>query len=266
MTNKNLIIIIIAVAVIVFAVVWGYFGAGVRQPAGTAPEAGQPPSAAPTQAPPSAPSPTTTPPPTPATKPATKSSISIISPAASDKWVLGQSHTIQWSKEAGVTGSIYLVNAADGTTVGWINSEINVHQTYYSWNSGEVSLARYSPAKKNIPPGQYVIKIKFDNKVQPEIKSAAFSIIAASTEQIPVYNITIKNFAFSPNTLTVKKGDKVVFTNNDSVTHRVLLGNIPPYTLAPGASTTVDTSILFASTYAYYCDIYPSMTGTLIVQ
>jgi plastocyanin len=77
----------------------------------------------------------------------------------------------------------------------------------------------------------------------------------------------IKNFAFSPQTITVAKNTKVVWTNNDTTTHTVTgdngndPGNSP--SIPPGGTF----SYLFdtAGTYTYHCSIHPSMTGTIVV-
>ncbi|MFA4955324.1 MAG: cupredoxin domain-containing protein [Patescibacteria group bacterium] len=81
-------------------------------------------------------------------------------------------------------------------------------------------------------------------------------------------NITIQNFAFSPKTLTVKRGDAVVFKNSDSVTHTVTAdgGAFDGGQIQSGSSYTLDTATLAAGSYAFHCAPHPTMTATLIVQ
>lgn len=95
--------------------------------------------------------------------------------------------------------------------------------------------------------------------------AAATSAAAAKTAKV-----TIKGFAFSPATLTVAKGTKVTFENQDSATH----------TVSSGANRTKDgkfdaqlsggteTSITFdtAGTFAYFCSFHQSMTATIVVN
>ena len=81
--------------------------------------------------------------------------------------------------------------------------------------------------------------------------------------------ITIKNFAFTPQTLTVKTGTVVTWVNNDGVTHTIASdagspGAFSSDPLSPGASSTFTFSQ--PGTYSYHCSIHPSMTGTVIVQ
>ena len=81
-------------------------------------------------------------------------------------------------------------------------------------------------------------------------------------------SVTIQGFAFSPKTITVKKGAKIVFTNDDSPPHTVTAdaGAFDSGTIQPGSSYTLDTSSLAAGTYAFHCKIHPMMKATLTVQ
>ena len=83
---------------------------------------------------------------------------------------------------------------------------------------------------------------------------------ATSTEAV-----SISGFAFNPADLKIKQGTKVVWTNNDTVSHTVTgdakVINSPK--LAPGASY----SFTFTKTgaFKYSCTIHPSMRGTVEV-
>jgi len=82
------------------------------------------------------------------------------------------------------------------------------------------------------------------------------------------YNVNIQNFAFAPLTVTVKKGDKVIFLNKDSAPHTATSDakGFDSGMLAQGQSWTLDTSSLTAGTYAYHCSVHPMMKATLIVK
>jgi plastocyanin len=81
--------------------------------------------------------------------------------------------------------------------------------------------------------------------------------------------IAIKNFAFSPATLTVKSGTTVTWTNEDGASHTVVsdAGALVAFT-SPSLATGSSYPVTFtqAGTYPYHCSIHPSMTGTIIVQ
>lgn len=76
--------------------------------------------------------------------------------------------------------------------------------------------------------------------------------------------VTIQNFQFSPNALTVKVGEQVTWTNHDSFAHTVTSdtgafdGNV-----AAGASYSY--TFTKPGTFAYHCSIHPSMTATITV-
>lgn len=79
--------------------------------------------------------------------------------------------------------------------------------------------------------------------------------------------VSISNFSFVPTVLTIKKGTKVTWTNNDSAPHTVTsdAGNLlHSQTLATGQSF----SFIFTETGTvnYHCSVHPGMTGKVIVQ
>ncbi|MEK7217799.1 MAG: cupredoxin family copper-binding protein [Patescibacteria group bacterium] len=84
----------------------------------------------------------------------------------------------------------------------------------------------------------------------------------------PVVSIAvdIKNFLFNPQTLTIKKGTKVTWVNNDTAPHTVTsdVGNLlNSPTLASGQSFSF--TFTDVGTNNYYCAIHPTMKGSIIV-
>jgi amicyanin len=77
--------------------------------------------------------------------------------------------------------------------------------------------------------------------------------------------VQIKNFGFSPATITVKAGSTVVWSNKDSVQHDVTFdaGGIASSVLNNGDAFS--HTFLTAGTYHYICTIHPFMHGTVIV-
>jgi plastocyanin len=81
--------------------------------------------------------------------------------------------------------------------------------------------------------------------------------------------IAIKNFAFSPATLTIKTGTTVTWTNQDGAPHQIASDPGAPVafkseSLVTGAS--YQFTFTQAGIYSYHCTIHPSMKGTIIVQ
>ncbi len=81
--------------------------------------------------------------------------------------------------------------------------------------------------------------------------------------------IVIKNFSFSPATLTVAPGTKVTVTNEDSVTHTVT-STASPHAFDTGdvsaGATLTFTAPTKAGTYTYICTIHTYMHGSLTVS
>jgi len=96
-------------------------------------------------------------------------------------------------------------------------------------------------------------------------KATAQATQAAATPGAQGASVDAKNFAFEPKTVTIKVGQTVTWTNQDSVTHTVTGdGGIDSGDLSKGKSysKTFDT----AGTFNYHCSIHPSMTGQVIVE
>jgi len=87
----------------------------------------------------------------------------------------------------------------------------------------------------------------------------------AQTTSANTTAVSIVNFSFNPATITVNKGDTVVWTNNDSVNHQIAgdggLGG-PVMNKGQTYSFTFNT----AGTFNYHCAIHPSMKGIVVVQ
>jgi plastocyanin len=75
--------------------------------------------------------------------------------------------------------------------------------------------------------------------------------------------ITIKNFQYSPNPISVKVGAKLTVTNDDGTVHTLTAndGQFDTGDLDGGASGTI--TITKPGTYRYFCDIHNYMTGTI---
>lgn len=78
--------------------------------------------------------------------------------------------------------------------------------------------------------------------------------------------VTIQNMAFSPSTLTVKVGDKVTWTNQDSAGHSATAddGSFDTGVLAQGQSGSA--TFAKAGTYTYHCSVHPGMKATIVVE
>jgi plastocyanin len=78
--------------------------------------------------------------------------------------------------------------------------------------------------------------------------------------------VEIKDFAFNPQTLTVKSGEKITWINRDEEPHTVV--SVGKKFKKSTALDTDDTFTLTAGapgTYTYFCSVHPKMTGTIVV-
>lgn len=94
----------------------------------------------------------------------------------------------------------------------------------------------------------------------------------SETQTSEATQITIKDFSFSPSTITVKKGESITWTNKDSAPHTATSNPHPIHTDLPELSSGVlqkDGEYTFTftktGTFGYHCHIHPSMLGTIIV-
>lgn len=79
--------------------------------------------------------------------------------------------------------------------------------------------------------------------------------------------ITIRNFAFSPGTVTVSPGATITVQNDDESTHTVTATNkaFDTGNIAGGGRRTF-TAPAKPGRYPYICEIHQYMTGTLVVS
>ena len=93
-------------------------------------------------------------------------------------------------------------------------------------------------------------------------------VTAAPAGATPSAALTLANFAFSPQPLTITAGTEVLLSNQDTTTHT--------WTSDPGDAQSWDSgpiapgsafSVTFptAGTFGYHCNIHPSMVGTIVV-
>src|SRR6266516_3056697 len=78
--------------------------------------------------------------------------------------------------------------------------------------------------------------------------------------------VEIKDFAFNPQTLTVKSGEKVTGINRDEEPHTVV--SVEKQFKKSSALDTDETFTITAGapgTYTYFCSVHPKMTGTIVI-
>jgi plastocyanin len=93
-------------------------------------------------------------------------------------------------------------------------------------------------------------------------------LLAGAAARADDAQITIDNFTFTPATLTVKAGTRVVWKNQDDIPHLVVSDVSPPLFRSKALDTDDSFSTIFdkPGTYHYFCGLHPHMQGTIVVQ
>ena len=108
--------------------------------------------------------------------------------------------------------------------------------------------------------------------IAPTATTAPTATATSATQTTPTTAsgtmISIQNYDYSPNTLTISVGTTVTWKNLDNVPHTVADMNNPrsfgSKLLTNG--TTYSYTFTQAGTFQYFCTMHPFMTGTIIVQ
>jgi plastocyanin len=97
----------------------------------------------------------------------------------------------------------------------------------------------------------------------PEAGTSTQSAAAKSND---IVTVAMKDIAFVPHDITVKVGQKITWTNNDTPPHNVTAtkgADFKSATLNPGA--TFDYTPTKAGTIDYVCTIHPGQDGRIVV-
>ena len=79
------------------------------------------------------------------------------------------------------------------------------------------------------------------------------------------HTVTIEGMKFVPETVTVKKGDRIVWKNKDVVPHTATVaGSFDSRAIAPGASFS--HVVRKPGRHAVTCSFHPGMKASLVVQ
>jgi plastocyanin len=94
---------------------------------------------------------------------------------------------------------------------------------------------------------------------------AAPAVFAGTNEA--AQTVTISNYAFAPNTLTIAAGSKVVWVNRDDDPHTVK-STTDDVLKSPALDTNDQFAFTFTKpgTYRYFCTLHPHMQGEIIVR
>lgn len=171
---------------------------------------------------------------------------------------------------AKLSGRILLQTQSHGEA--WYVNPLNKKRYFLGRPADALNLMRkLGLGVRNRDMAKIPINPLFPDKVaiaQPtSIGLAPPSITAPHTTQTLI--VAINNFNFSPQNLKIKVGDTVTWTNMDSISHTVT-----PYgtNLAGFGSTVLFTGQSYSfnfrnvGVYTYFCQLHPTMTGTITIE
>jgi plastocyanin len=119
-----------------------------------------------------------------------------------------------------------------------------------------------TPTVEQTPPSQ---------TKQPAVQSPSPTTTAKPTQAPSAtpdptsVSINISNFAFSPANITIKKGTKITWTNQDGASHTVTGDNGGPASGSLSNGSSYSFTFNQAGTFSYHCAIHPSMTASVTV-
>jgi plastocyanin len=91
--------------------------------------------------------------------------------------------------------------------------------------------------------------------------------ILVAGAQSPTAAVSIDNFTFNPQTVTVKAGTTVTWVNKDDIPHGIAAQkNAFPRSKVMDTEGSYTFTFTTPGTYAYFCYVHPHMTGTIVVE
>jgi plastocyanin len=94
---------------------------------------------------------------------------------------------------------------------------------------------------------------------------AAAYLVGSARAAVQEATVTIDNFTFKPDVLTIKPGTIVTFINHDDIPHSIVDSG------GKFKSKVLDTDESFKMTFeaagniGYFCGLHPHMTGRIVV-
>lgn len=78
--------------------------------------------------------------------------------------------------------------------------------------------------------------------------------------------VTIDNFTFKPQQVTVKAGDTITWVNHDDIPHTVTSTTMIFHSKAMDTDDKFSFTFSTPGTFMYFCSLHPHMTGSIVVE
>ena len=105
-----------------------------------------------------------------------------------------------------------------------------------------------------------------ENSTESSVTKTPTPTVTTPVSQTPtIHGVSIQNFAFDQKSITIKKGDSVLWTNRDSATHTITGDAGGPNSSNLNKDGLFSYTFTSTGTFNYHCALHPSMTGTVTV-
>ena len=89
--------------------------------------------------------------------------------------------------------------------------------------------------------------------------------LGASQAWADTVTVTIDNFSFKPEVITVKPGTHIIFKNQDDLPHTVVIPDMKVASPMMDTDGSYDADFEKPGEFKYFCGVHPMMTGKVIV-
>jgi len=155
----------------------------------------------------------------------------------------------------------------------WLDTDASDPKVAYKMINGEPAVFEH------VKPGKHTLTVQLvgnnHQPIKPEVKQViTFTTKAVSdqpkgadkAESAKKYAVSISEFAFKPDKLTIEAGSTVTFTNLDDVDHTVSSKDGSFNSESLGKNDTFTMTFTEAGEYEFYCKPHNFMTGKIIVK
>ena len=94
----------------------------------------------------------------------------------------------------------------------------------------------------------------------------AAAVVTPGWAQSETNAVSIDNFTFNPQKLTVKAGTTVTWTNKDDIPHALAAVRKEFRSKALDTDDSFSFTFTTPGSYDYFCSLHPHMTGTIVVE
>jgi plastocyanin len=96
--------------------------------------------------------------------------------------------------------------------------------------------------------------------------ATATAIVLPGRADSAPHAVTIDNFTFNPQRLTVTVGSTITWINKDDIPHAIASSSALFRSKALDTDDNYSFTFTAPGTYQYFCSLHPHMTGTIVVE